>query len=107
VGEGGQGLAGATVGGPAEVDPAGLARGSGDRRGAAFGGGLLGVGDPVKDRPDFGEQLGEVDGADTGQRREQLGAGIRSDTGGDRRFGLGDGPKQGAQQFDLAVDKDR
>jgi hypothetical protein len=76
VGEGGQGLAGPPVGGPAEVDPAGLAGGSGDRRRAAFGGGLLGVGDPVKDRPDLGQQLGQVDGADPGQRRQQLGAGI-------------------------------
>jgi hypothetical protein len=105
--EGGQGLADPTVGGPAERDAGGLAAGSGDRRRAAFGGGLLGVGDPVKDRPDLGQQLGQVDGADPGQRRQQLGAGIGSDAGGDRRFELGDGPQQGTQDFDLGADKDR
>jgi hypothetical protein len=75
VGEGGEGGAGPPVGGPTEIDPAGLAGGPGDRRSATFGGGLLGVGDPVKDRTDLGQQLGQVDGADTGQRRQQLGAG--------------------------------
>jgi hypothetical protein len=65
VGEGGQGFAGPPVGGPTEIDPTGLAGGSGHRRGAAFCGGLLGVGDPVQDRPDLGERLSEIDDADT------------------------------------------
>src|SRR5215211_5940405 len=67
VGEGGQGLASSTVGGPAEIDPAGLGRGLGHRRRAALGGGLLGAGDAVQDRPDLSQQLGQVDGADPGQ----------------------------------------
>ena len=107
VGEGGQGLAGSSVGGPAELDPAGLAGGSGYRRRAAFGGGLLGAGDPVKDRPDLGQQLGQVDGADTGQGGQQLGAWMEDDAGGDRRFEFGDGPKQGSQQLDLGADTGR
>jgi hypothetical protein len=35
---------------------------------------MLGAGNALQDRPDLGEQLGEVDGGDTGQRRQQLGA---------------------------------
>jgi hypothetical protein len=66
VGEGGDCLAGAGVGGPAEVDASGLARGFGDGCGAAFGGGLFGVGDAVEDGPDLGEDLGQVDLADPG-----------------------------------------
>ena len=107
VGEGGQGLAGAAVGGPAEIDPAGLAGGFGDRRGAAFGGGVLGAVDAVQDRPDLGEQLGQVDGADPGQRGQQLGAWMAGDARGDRGLELGDGHQQGAQQLDLGTDKGR
>jgi hypothetical protein len=40
----------------------GLAEGLGDRRGAAFGRGVLGAGDSVQDRPDLGQQLGEQSG---------------------------------------------
>jgi hypothetical protein len=60
VGEGRLGLAGPPVGGPAEIDAGGLAGGSGDWRSAALGGGLLGIGDPVQDRPDLGRQLGRL-----------------------------------------------
>ena len=42
MGKGGDGFAGAGVGGPAEVDAAGFAGGLGDGGGAAFGGGLFG-----------------------------------------------------------------
>jgi hypothetical protein len=87
--EGGQGLAGSTVGGPAEADPAGLAGGLGDRRGAALGGGVLGAVDAVQDRPDLGQQLSEVDGADPGPRGQQLGPWVAGDALGDRRLELG------------------
>src|SRR5215218_5536909 len=69
--EGGEGVAGAGVGDPAEIDATGLARGPGDRHRAAFGGGLLGVADAVKDRTDFGQHLGQVDGADSRERAQK------------------------------------
>ena len=75
VGEGGDGLAGAGVGGPAEVDAGGLAGGLGDGCGAAFGGGLFGVVDAVEDGADLGEDLGEVDLADAGELLEKSGSG--------------------------------
>jgi hypothetical protein len=96
-----------TGGGPADVDPAGLAGGLGDRCGAALDGGVLGATDAVKDRPDLGQQLGQVDGADAGQRGQQLGAWVAGDALGDRRLELGDGRQQGAQQLDLGADKGR
>jgi hypothetical protein len=55
VGEAGDRFPGARVRCPAEVDPAGLAGGLGDRRRAALGGGLLGAVDAVQDRADLGE----------------------------------------------------
>ena len=51
VGEGGQGVAGAGVGRPAEVDRAGLARLFGDGAGAGLGGGVFGVAGAVQDGP--------------------------------------------------------
>jgi hypothetical protein len=71
-------FAGSAVGGPAEVDPAGLARGLGDRGGAAFGGGVLGAVNPIQDRPDLGEQLGQVDGADPGSEASSWARGWRA-----------------------------
>jgi hypothetical protein len=98
--EGGAGGAGPGVGGPAEVDPAGLARGPGDRRCAAFGGGLLGVADAVKDGTDLGQQLSQVDGADPGQPAQELGPWVLGDPLLDRCLQLADGGLQAPQQLE-------
>ena len=89
VGEGGDCLAGAGVGCPAEVDAGGLAGGLGDGCGAAFGGGLFGVFDAIEDRADLGEDLGEVDLADAGKLLDKASPWV----GGafDLSFELGDG----------------
>jgi hypothetical protein len=71
VGEDVQGLAGVAVGGHAEPDAAGLARGASDRSGIRLSGGLVGAASPVQDRAELGQQLGEGDLAGVGQGGEQ------------------------------------
>ena len=89
---------------PSESRPAGLAGGPGNRHRAAFGGGLLGGADTVKDGTDLGQQLGQVDGADSGQPAQQLGSWVLGDPLGDRGLQLADGGLQGAQYLDLGGD---
>jgi hypothetical protein len=66
---------------------------------------VLGAVNAVQDRPDLGQQLGQADGADSGQRGQQLGAWVAGDPRGDRRLELGDDREQGAQELDLGADK--
>ena len=68
VGEDVEGLAGAAVGGQAEVDAAGLARRAGDRGRAGLGGGVLGAAGAVQDGAELGKELGVADVADAGER---------------------------------------
>jgi hypothetical protein len=58
VGQAGDRFPRARVRCPPEVDPAGLARSTGDGRRAALGGGLFSTVDPIQDRADLGQQLG-------------------------------------------------
>jgi hypothetical protein len=90
------------VGGPAEPHRPGLAGGSGDRRGAALGDGLLDGVDTLQDGADLGDELGEVDLADAGHGGKQPGLGVAEQAGAKGAVEVGDGGKQGAQQPDLA-----
>ena len=105
MGKGGDGFAGAGVGGPAEVDAAGFAGGLGDGGGAAFGGGLFGVVGAVEDGADFGEDLGQVDVADAGELLEKASSWVGGDDAFDVCFELGDGAQQSAQQLNLGADQ--
>jgi hypothetical protein len=105
VGEGMQRGSCSPVGGPAEPDRPGLAGGSGDRGGTAFGDGLLGVVDTLQDGADLGDQLGEVDLADAGHGGKQLGLGMAEQASTKGSVEVGDGGKQGTQQPDLGADQ--
>ena len=94
----------AGIRGPAEVDAAGLARGTGDRRRAAFGRGLFGIVHPVEDRTDFGEQLCQVDHADPGQIFEQVAPRMGDNSDGDQTLNIADDRLQRLQQYDLRGD---
>lgn len=104
VGEDAQGVAGAGVGRPAELDHGGLAGLLGDRRGANLGSGLAEVAGPVQDRADLGQDLGQVDLADARQRLEDRGLGVLAQGGGQGPIQLGDAAKQGTQQPELGAD---
>src|SRR5437763_1665633 len=69
-------LAGFGVGGVAEADGVLLAAAFGDWGGAAEGGGFVGVGGAVEQGSDFSDDLAEADGADAGERPEQLSFGV-------------------------------
>ena len=104
VSETGDCLSGAGVHGPTEVRAGGLSGGAGNRRGAAFGGGLFGAVDSIQDRADPGQQLGQVDHADTRQPGEQSGARMSHDSCSDQSLGVTDQLLQRPQQLDLCSD---
>jgi hypothetical protein len=105
VGEGVQGGPCPAVGGPAESHRPGLAGGSGDRGGTAFGDGLPGVVDTLQDGADLGDELGEVDLADARHGSRQLGLGMAEQAGAKSAVQVGDGGQQGAKQPDLSSDQ--
>jgi hypothetical protein len=63
---------------------------------------LFGVFDAVEDGADLGEDLGQVELADTGELLEKSGPGVGGDDAFDLCFELGDGVQQGAQELDLS-----
>jgi hypothetical protein len=93
VGEGAQGVAGAGVDCPAELDQGVLAGLLGDRRGATLGSDVGEVAGPVQDRADLGQDLGQVDLADARQRLEDRGLGVLGQGGGQGPIQLGDAAK--------------
>jgi hypothetical protein len=95
VGEGVQGGAGVAAGCPAEADGAGLAGGAGDWGGAALGDGVLGAAGPVQDGADLGDDLAEVDLADVGRGRQELGLGMAQECRADGTVEIGDRRQQG------------
>jgi hypothetical protein len=104
VGEDAQGVAGTGIGCPAELDHGAVAGLLGDRGGANLGSGVGEVADPVQDRADLGQDLGQVDLADARQRLEDRGLGMLAQGGGQGPIQVGEAAKQAAQQPDLDAD---